>query len=206
MKVHLAVEDALSEAVLRKLLHDTRCGYQVALCYPERTRQKVLPAQSGWGQLYGQRRVFAAVSARVPVILLVDLDDRKCAPSMLAKWKEGLPLTPNLLIRIAVREVESWLLADFGHLMEFLQVEHPGPAPVPDSLSDPKSEIILAAGQSRNSDIRRDMIPISSGKTGRGYTSTMKAFVRDFWSPRRAAKVSESLNRAWVALKSFRPV
>ncbi len=202
--MRIAVEDALSEAILRRLLSASRKDYKVELCYPQRT-QGVLPAHSGWGALYSNRAAFAGVSATVPVIVLVDLDDRVCPKTMAAAWKQGLPASPNFLIRIAVREAEAWLLADFDELMTYLHVSGREAGKPPESVRDPKQAIVCYASKSRVADIRRDMVPlkVGSGVVGRGYSSLMRSFVNDHWNPRRAAKTSESLRRAIAALEAF---
>ncbi len=204
MNVRIAVEDALSEAILRRLLSASRRDYDVELCYPQRTHG-VLPVHSGWGALYSNRAAFAGVSATVPVIVLVDLDDRVCPKTMAAEWKRDLPVSPNLLVRIAVREAEAWLLADFDELMSYLHVPGRELKRPPESIRDPKQAIVCYASKSRLADIRRDMVPlkVGSGVVGRGYSRLMRSFVNDHWNPRRAAKASESLRRAIVALEAF---
>lgn len=56
-----------------------------------------------------------------PWVVVVDLNaEADCAPSLCAQW---LPdPAPNLCFRVAVREVEAWLLADGETLARFLGV------------------------------------------------------------------------------------
>ena len=52
--------------------------------------------------------------------VITDLDNNDCAPSLIREW---LPLKPNnqLFFRVAVREIESWLLADRENFANFFQ-------------------------------------------------------------------------------------
>lgn len=204
MNVRLAVEDHLSETVLRRILIDSKQTFEVEFTYPERRRGSQTKFPNGWGDLYKNREAFAVTSATVPVFLLVDLDDRGCAAKMRADWEKNIAPCSNFLIRIAVHEVESWVLADFEGLMEFLQVSKQTPLSSVDEIRDPKEQIIRYAALSRNEEIRRDMLPIGSGIVGRGYSTMMSSFVRDLWNPRTAAEHSDSLGRAIRAFEGFK--
>lgn len=98
--VNLAVEDELSEVVLRRLLADARC-YAVGTVYGRRGNGYLRKTIVGWNR----------AARGCPFIVLTDLDNTRCAPSLIAEWLT-VPKHPNLLFRIAVREVEAWLLSD----------------------------------------------------------------------------------------------
>src|ERR1041385_8982694 len=99
--VHLAVEDDLSESVLRKLLGDTNREYTIGMVFGGR----------GFGYLRNRVENFnAAAVSGTPIILLTDLDQHGCAPEIIHDWLQQQPHA-NLVFRVAVREVESWLLA-----------------------------------------------------------------------------------------------
>src|SRR5215216_3086937 len=97
--VHLAVEDDLSESVLRRLLRDSNRDYSVGTVF----------ARGGFGYLRSRVRNFnAAAVAGTPIILLTDLDNSLCPTELIQDWLEAQPHA-NLIFRVAVREVESWL-------------------------------------------------------------------------------------------------
>ena len=73
-----------------------------------------------------------------PWFVLVDLDnDADCAPPLRDAW---LP-APGLCFRIAVHEVEAWLMADPETLASYLDVPWNRITGDPESLDDPKGEI-----------------------------------------------------------------
>ena len=115
---------------------------------------------------------------------------------------------PNLMLRFAVFEAESWLLADADKLASFLEL---GSLHVPnpvDVIANSKNFLLSQIRQrSNNPDISRGMLPQTRGtaKIGRAYNNILAEFVEKKWSPNRAAKKSESLRRALYRLRDFRP-
>ena len=99
--IDLAVEDALSEAVLRQMLR--RCGqlYAVGAVY----------SRGGYGYLKKTIRGWNAAAKGKPFLLVTDLDSATCPNQLIEDWLP-VPKHENLLFRVAVREIEAWLLAD----------------------------------------------------------------------------------------------
>jgi len=111
--VHLAVEDDLSEAVIRRLLLDTGREYAIGTVF----------GRGGFGYLRSRAKNWnAAAAAGTPVLLLTDLDQHPCPPVLIDDWLDIEPHS-NLIFRVAVREVESWLLADREGLADFLGIK-----------------------------------------------------------------------------------
>ena len=94
--VNLAVEDDLSEAVLRRLLAHTGRGFAIGTVY----------GHSGYGYLRSTIHGWNRAARGIPILVLTDLDRYHCPPALIRDW---IPLhqDPNLLLRIAVREIES---------------------------------------------------------------------------------------------------
>ena len=112
MPVNLAVEDDLSEVVLRTMLHKSGRQYAVCFCY----------GRSGFGYLKRKIVGFNNAAKGTPFLVLTDLDKKECAPLLIQEWLQ-VPKHPNLLFRIAVRSVESWLLADRTSFASYLGVQ-----------------------------------------------------------------------------------
>jgi len=134
-----------------------------------------------------------------PWIILIDLDDDDdCAPPY---RKSCLPRpAPYMCFRVAVREIESWLLADRERLAKFLSVRVSRIPLDLEKLDSPKSTMVEIARHSRRRGIREDMVPRpgSGRKVGPAYTSQLIEFAGDSkrgWRPTVAAKTSDSLNR-----------
>lgn len=131
-----------------------------------------------------------------PWFVLVDLDSPdSCVVEKLGSW---LPDPSEMMVfRVAVAELESWLLADREAIANFLGVSQDKVPRNPDSLLDPKQTIVNLARASRKRDIREGVAPkAKSGATvGPTYVSDLREFGLKQWRPRIAASESPSLNR-----------
>ncbi len=187
LPIDIVVEGPLDEAVLRALV--ARGGGRIGRAYGLRGKPDV------------ERRVggICAAAQHSPWIVLIDLDrSADCAPDYLRSLLANKP-PPRLCIRVAVRAVEAWLLADAARLAGFLGVSEALFPADPDKLPDPKREIVNLAGRSRDRRKREAMVP--SPKSGRpqgpGYNNEMIAFVdgaRNGWRPHIARRRSPSLD------------
>lgn len=194
--VNLAIEDQLSEAVLRRLLVDAGRGYAIGAAY----------GRNGFGYLRRTIRGWNRAAKGIPFIVLADLDNADCPPSLIHQWL-SVPQRPNLVFRIAVREVEAWLLSDTENLAKYLGCSADKMPQDPDALSDPKRTLVELARRSRFSDIRSRVVPKhgSTATQGPDYTACLSAFVRETWSSVDAASKSPSLRRTLTSLSLFTP-
>jgi len=135
-------------------------------------------------------------------IVLVDLDhDADCAPLLHQEW---LPHpAPLMCFRVAVREVEAWLLADREQTASFLAVRRnliPGD---PELLANAQETMVNLARQSRRREIREDLVPRpESGRpVGPAYSSRLIEFASTHWRPDVAASRAKSLSGAVECLK-----
>jgi hypothetical protein len=196
MTVHfiLAVEDALSEHVATKLLESR--GLDVA----------VPMVLKGSGNL--KKRVSALNSSAkgMPILLLTDLDNLDVCPAALIKsWLGSTPQNSGLFFRIAVVEVESWLLADAHAIANYLGIREGLIPKQPDMVGDPKQALVNLARKSSRRNLREDLVPIagSTARVGRAYNPAMIRFVSEHWSADRAAASSPSLARASARLAEY---
>ena len=156
------------------------------------------------GKAYVGARIggYCLAARREPWLVLIDLDtDADCPVPILDQW---LPTKPrHLCFRVAVREVESWLLADADALAAYLSVRRERVPEMPERLADPKNAMIALARRSRDRRIRQDMVPSvgGGGRTGRRYAARVTEYVLGPWRPEVAARRSESLRRAIACLE-----
>ena len=143
-----------------------------------------------------------------PWLAVVDLDqDEDCAPDFI---HDVLPSPARgMQLRVAVRAIEAWLLADVERLAAFLRIPRARVPLNPDLEPDPKSALIALARRSRNRAMRADIVPRqgSGARVGPGYTGRMIEFVRGAahpWRPEAAVQRSDSLRRCVMALRSLR--
>jgi hypothetical protein len=191
-----AVEGVLDEVVLRALA--SKLGMKVNPVYGKKGKQ----------DLRSKIPNYKRAAQFEPWIILVDLNhDAQCAPELCRNWI--VETTPHLCFRVAVRAIESWLLADRENIAKYLSIPQTIVPDDPEVSMDPKETIISLARQSRRARIRVDMVPSPRGgrKVGPAYTSSLIEFVNHpevGWRPLVAAERSDSLQRCFNALRSFK--
>ncbi len=188
----LVVEDALSEAVLCKMMATSSLAIEGVIC----TR--------GNDQIRQGIAKFKNASNVLPHVVLTDLDRYPCAPALLEDWG-ATDLPPRLLFRIAVREVEAWLLADREGVAHFLQIPLTKLPLYPELEGDPKQALINLARKSRNKKLKSEIVPAAGSRVPIGplYNPRMIEFARDHWDILRASENSESLGRAMKRISEF---
>ncbi len=189
-----AVEDLLSENVLRRI---------VAAVRPELTIWQVV-RKNGSGYLRTRARDFNRTAQSVPVFMLADQDRAEVCPAELIETWLGVPPAPNLLFRVAVMEIESWVMADRRAFAGFLSIRGESIPENPDTILRPKELIVSLARKSRRRDIREDLVPArgSTAAVGPAFNARLGEFVATAWDPTRAAEGSASLMKAVMRLRS----
>ena len=135
------------------------------------------------------------------VLALADHDEAACVgPKLTSKLRSR---HTDLILRLSVRELESWLMADAERLGGHLSVSPSKFPPRPDEVLNPKRTLVGLAGTSSKPGIRAGMVPKAGYSSDRGpeYTLIMESFIRTRWRPRIAAQRSPSLTRAIRALQ-----
>lgn len=195
--INLVVEDELSEAVARKLLRTGVQSYVVSVVYN----------RGGYGYIKKKIRGFNNAAKGTPYLVLTDLDTEDCAPVLIGKWLNNRTLQPNLLFRVAVREVEAWLLADRSAFAEFVGVREGLVPQDVEQISDPKEKLIDIVRKSRRKRVREDIVPPqrSTRVQGPDYNGRLVRFVDSHWDPRDCANGSRSLEKAIHRIDSFVP-
>jgi hypothetical protein len=195
--VNLVFEDVLSEAVLHKLLRSSGRNYRIGVSY------------SGHGCSWIRNKITGLNKAAkgMPYLVLTDLDKAQCAPSVVREWIADRKHA-NLLLRVAVREVEAWLLACRREFAEFLGIAEIRIPTDVDSIENPKELVVSLARRSRRKNLRTDIVPAvgSTARVGPDYNGRLIEFVEECWQPEVAQERSDSLRRARTALAEFSPV
>ncbi len=188
--VSAAVEGLVDEAVARRLIEHVE-----AVCHR-------IYGKMGKSRLRQQLPGYNRAAARSPWLVLVDLDrEADCAPPLRRAW---LPApAPKMCFRVAVREVEAWLMADHEALAGFLRVRAASLPRYPEAEPDPKRTLVDLARASQRRDIREDMVPRpGSGRAvGPAYSSRLIEFAQRRWRPEVAAHRADSLGRCLARLR-----
>lgn len=191
---NLVVEDPLSEAVLRKILRYSSKNLHVANCY----------SKNGFGYIKKHLKGFNAASQYTPYFILTDLDRTDCVPLLLKEWF-SFPKHPNLLFRVAVREVEAWLFADRNGFASYFGIKIDKIPVNPDILSDPKQTLLALIKTCHNSRLKEAILPPPHSRrlVGPDYNGELCGFVDSKWNIQAATSQSNSLQRCIRALHQF---
>ncbi|MBW7866388.1 MAG: hypothetical protein H3C30_18470 [Candidatus Hydrogenedentes bacterium] len=185
-QIALATEDELSETVGCRLIEEYTPHHNVGLKL----------RRDGSGYLRANLKKLSELSVHIPVLLITDLDQTKCPSLLLNDWAGRMRLGKNLLLRVAVREIESWLLADQEAMRSLFAANTAKIPNEPDTISDPK-RFLLNLARKAPAKIRNELVADegSTARQGLGYNAVLCDFVRKEWAPDRAAKRSTSLYR-----------
>jgi hypothetical protein len=196
IQIHLAVEDELSEKVLRRLLIDSGRPFHVSFVIN----------RGGYGYLKSKMDGFNKSAKGLAFLVLTDLDKHACAPALIQEWISG-PINANLIFRVAVREVEAWILGDRENFARFLGIAADQVPISPEALDDPKRTLVQLATKARKAEVRRRLIPRKnmSALQGPEYNSCLTEFVGSAWDPLVSSLVCPSLAKCRTRIKEFQP-
>ena len=183
-RLTVAVEGMLDEAVVRRLVEEA--GGLIGDSYVKRGNRPLQAKISGYNN----------AARRTTWLVLTDLDqDFDCAAALVGAWLPSR--APGMNLRVAVRSIESWFLADRIGIATFLGVPIARVPKDPDGRADPKGLLVDLARGSRSRDIRDDLVPTQRAgrRIGPGYVGRLFEFVQTTWDPVRAATSSPSLDR-----------
>lgn len=194
LNVALVVEDELSLSVMLKVMAFTQRDYIVLRPLVER----------GVDNIRRSLPKYRNASRALAHIVVVDLDDEPCAPALRAQW--GLTTLPaQMLFRVAVREVEAWILADRTGFANFASILPSKVSQTPETLSDPKQTLINLVRSSRNRQLSREIVPKQGTSMSKGplYNERLSKFVRNDWDVAAAMQAAPSLQRTVNRLQHF---
>jgi hypothetical protein len=187
-------EDEVTHQVMLKI-YDFFQG-----CFSE---SRAIPCH-GKGKIKKQIMAYNSAAQYGHYFVITDLDNEyECAPLLIRDWLKDR-CSSQLLFRVAVREVESWLLADKENFASFFSISQNSIPPKPDNETDPKRTVISLAKRSRKREIREAIIPIDNyASIGPGYNSQLQNFIQKTWNIDSARRNSPSLDKA---IKTFKKI
>ncbi|MDZ7919381.1 hypothetical protein [Rhodoferax sp.] len=192
--VALVAEDVLSLAVMRKVIEHTGRDYQIVRTLNEK----------GVGNIRKALDKYRNASYALAHVVLVDLDDAECPPLLREQW--GVVNLPDaMLFRVAVREIESWVLADRDGFSAFFGVAVNKITQDPESLQDPKQSLINIVRKGRNRKLITEIVPAQGVPMSKGplYNERLTEFVTDVWDVDKAISSAPSLRRTFERLQIF---
>lgn len=136
---------------------------------------------------------YTGIARLHPVLCLAD-SDGECVLHMRQHWlPHGAP--NGFHLRLAVPEIDSWMMADREALADFFRVPESRIPNKPDELQDAKQAVLNLARQSKQRCIRGEVVTRNNTQ-GVGYNVHMREFVSNHWRPHVAKASSPSLARA----------
>jgi hypothetical protein len=196
------VEDLPSAAVAQKLVATRNARMKPPLVF----RDGFPAVMGGYGAIKSKCEAFLNMAREgIHSFILADLDTTECACSLIRVWfsipeNNDVVLPPPCIFRVAVREVESWIIADHAAWAKFIGIPAANFSMQPDQLNNPKRHLLDVIRRKGNKKIHREMLPQGAAQIGPRYNETICDFVVRIWEPERAAKRSPSLDRALKAL------
>ena len=194
--IHVVSEDSLSECVATKIV---KLYLKNHIPYPIHT---------GGGKSKILRRIlqYNKSAKHLHFFIIIDLDREQCLAHFIKNCFKNQPLKKGMIFRVAVREIESWILADINGFYNYFTIPKQKLSSNPDKLNKPKQHLVNIIDQyCKKRTYKENIIPYknSNAIVGPGYNSEMIKFIHNSWNVERARKNSESLNRCIMALKAF---
>ena len=190
--IYVATEDDLSEAVAYRLVDAANHGLDVSVSFRGR----------GFGDLKNKATELSGVARTFPVFLLTDLDTALCPLALQNQWLNSIMPPQDFLFRVAIHEVEAWLLADREGFAGFLNAPLSQIPLNPESLPDPKLTLLNLVNRYGSRGQKAGIVQSinSNLKQGLEYNLQLGAFVKEHWSLEHALVNADSLNRAYNRL------
>ncbi len=195
-------EDDLQGEIVKKVIASIKRNIELYPIYSNRAK-----GPSGIGYIRSKWKGFYSASTGSPFILLLDLDNTECAPTL--RNELGVPPNnKNFIFHIAVREIETWILADTKNFLTYfripLDILHKFPYHL-ESISDPKQFLISIMRHSKKREFIRAIVPDleSTAQVGKYYNSYLIDFIQNHWDLKNAREKSDSLQRFIEELMRF---
>ena len=154
----------------------------------------------GCSKLKARAMKWAEAASHGTWLLVVTDLDAAVSPNEIGKQWLGVDclgqLPERFIFRIAVREIESWIMADNLGLAEYLHVPSGNITIVPDTLRDPKQELLRIIREKCKMKKFKNMLPIGNQHVGIDYNRHLCEFVDLKWNLDLARQHSPSLDRS----------
>jgi hypothetical protein len=149
-------------------------------------------------------RAFNNAARTCPFLMLTDLDKCECPATLIGDWLD-CPKHKNFLFRVAVREIEAWLLGDAYGFSTFFGIRYDQVNSHPESLPNPKEELLRLAFSSPRRNLRDAVVVEEEHQFYQGpdYNGALSTFVSGDWDLKVASKCCPSLKRCLAALARF---
>ena len=198
MIFYLLAEGKTEEYVASKLL--PFCGHELSTIY----------GRKGVTEIKEKAPLFHFLATEITgLLILTDFRDSKtkCVPEALQEYifKKLSVVPKTYILRFAVNEIESWLMADRDGIANFLKVSKTKIPLNPDTIIKPKDSLINIARTSRNKMIKNEFAPPVGhlSKFGPNYMNLLYDYIINYWNIESAMNNSDSFKRCVNRLRSL---
>ncbi len=187
-------EDVLTASVIKRLVNEFNNRIAIS--------QEI--NANGFGRIKRDILKYNKAAKNMPFLIITDLDKKECAVSLINDWFNNSEKEADLIFRVAVREIDAWILADRQGIANALIVSADIIPLEPDKIDDPKNQLMQIAKRSKSREIREEFPPKDAfARQGPLYNRLLTNFVTKEWNLAEAKKHSKSLEKAYNALKEF---
>lgn len=195
-RVRVVGEDALCCALGERLIGDV---------LPDWTLGGESINVGGRTKLVSSLRRYLQQARHVQPIVCIADTDHQCPVELLHRWMPPHAAHDQFVLRLAVSEAESWVLADREGSADFFGVALRHIPRNPELEPDAKRVVLGIARRSKKRLIRVEMIsPADPSKPGNGYNHHLRRLVSENWQSTRASANSTSLRRAIERILALR--
>lgn len=195
----LACEDPLSEIFCKKIMERY---------FPEFSYNPII-VTGGVSEL--KKRVDAFINiAKIPEkysLILTDLDNVISVDNLLNEWQNGRIFPKKFILLVAVKEIESWILADSESFSNWSGIPKSKIPQNPDEQYDIKQILLTLVSRHAFSRLKSDLLPDKGARTskvGIAYNSRLVEFVDNHWNFDLALANSSSLRHVNTFLIDIR--
>jgi len=194
ISITLVYEDILQRVVIEKIISTFFVEkYHISNYFPGR----------GFGWIKNNVNSFNLASAKATYVVIVDLDNDTCPSEKIRSWLDN-PKNENLIFRIAVREIESWIVGDTQNFAKFLHIHENKLKTRVDGIADPKKYIFNLVSESNIKQLK-GICPNPGARIGPNYNEKLVKFIFSSWEPSLAMSNSPSLKRSINRLNEYFP-
>lgn len=194
IQINFVYEDILEKDVIDKIISTFFSKKYVITSYT---------CGRGFGYIKNNINFYNKSSARTTYLVVIDLDNEPCPIKIIQDWLDDAK-GENLLFRVAIREIESWIVADVQNFSKFLHLREKKLRKDVDEIADPKNYIFNLIN---NSKIRQlsGICPRGTARIGDDYNEKLSKFVKSSWNPQLAMVNSSSLKKTIKMLERYTP-
>lgn len=194
------VEDEPTRHVVQRIIDFVQANVPRKVLLPDGFPSVV----GGYGNLKAKSRKWIdAAKNGVWLLVVTDMDTAEIPNEIGMKWL-GVSclseLPKKFIFRVAVREIESWIMADVAGFAKFLGISGDNLFENPDALPDPKAALFDVIRRKCPQSKFQRMLPQKGQRVGVDYNNRICGFVDKDWSIESALRHSLSFSRSIARL------